>query len=317
MSTIKDVARKANVSVTTVSRVLNKNGYVHHDTKKIIEEAMNELQYSPNTFAEGLARGTTNTIGLILNYITNPNSSKLLDILEEECYKKRLKIIIGITRNSKSMEDYYFNLFKKHNIDGIILADKVSNSKSFQSLNKPIVTIDHKLNELVSSINVNYFHGVESVIENFVNEQRKNILILKYKNKSYEDVIQLHNSLIKYDITTTIVELEDDFEKDELNDVISQNSFDGIYTTCDIISISTMSILHKLRIKVPDTCSVVGNYNLSFSSIISPSLTSIEYPAHKIADSAFNIIYNNISENTNKVTHEIIETSLIKRESTK
>lgn len=317
MSTIKDVAKKANVSVTTVSRVLNKNGYVHHDTKRIIEEAMNELKYSPNAFAEGLSRGTTNIIGLIINYITDPNSSKIIDILEQECQKKRFKTIIGITRESKNMEDYYFNLFKKYNIDGLIIANEVKNVSDFISLNKPMVSIDHYINNDTSSIKVNYELGINLAVEKLIDENRNNILIIKYKNKDNKNTISFVNKLREKNITANVLEIDEDFDKEHLFNIISHSDFDGIYTTCDIIAISTVSILHKLKIKVPEMCSVIGSSNSSFSSIITPALTSIDFPAEKIATSAFDILYNNITKEENKVIHELIDINLIKRESTK
>lgn len=317
MSTIKDVAKRANVSVTTVSRVLNNNGYVHQDTKKIIEDAMNELKYSPNTFAQGLSTGTTNTIGLIINHITDSNSSKLVDMLESECNKKRIKTLIGITRKSDAMEQYYFNLFKKYNVDGIIIANKLNNIDDFISLNKPIVTIDHTIDENTSSIKVDYNQGINLILNNFINDNRKNIIILDYKNKYNDNIDRLITILNDNNITTNVIELEEDFNKDYLQDELSKYNFDGIYTTCDIIAISLISVLHKLRIKVPDMCSIIGSSNTSFSSIISPALTSIAYPAEKICSTAFELLYNNITNNEHKTIHEVIETNLIKRETTK
>ncbi len=318
MSTIKDVAKRANVSVTTVSRVLNNNGYVHQDTKRIIEEAMNELKYAPNIFAEGLSRGTTSTIGLIINYITDSNSSKLVDLIEIECHKKRFKTLIGITRESKAMENYYYTLFKKYNIDGIIIADKVSNMDNFLSLNKPTITIDHTINNDIASINVDYKKDFDLVINNFIAEQRKNVLIFTYKNKNKQNETEMLISLLNNNgISTKLFELDEEFNKDELQEQLSSISFDGIYITCDILTISIVSILHKLRIKIPEACSIVGSSKTSLSTIISPPLTTIEYPVEKICTKAFDFIYNNITENNSTIIHETIESNLIKRESTK
>ncbi len=316
MSTIKDVARRANVSVTTVSRVLNNNGYVHHDTKRIIEEAMNELKYSPNIFASNLSKGSTNTIGIIVKYITNPNSSKLIDIIEKECMKKRIKVIIGITRDSKVMEDYYLNMFKKHNVDGLILLDKVIDTNSFIELDKPTISIDYKINENTSSITIDYNDGIANVCNYLIKEQKNNILIIKYANRECKSTNDLSKLLDKNNINKTFIELDEDFTKEELLTILNEIQFDSIYTTCDIIAISTISSLNKLKIKVPDVCSVIGNSNISFSSIITPSLTSLDYPSEEIGLNAFEVIYNNIINNEKGVVHKTVITNLVKREST-
>ncbi|MFI3252196.1 MAG: LacI family DNA-binding transcriptional regulator [bacterium] len=317
MATIKDVARKANVSVTTVSRVLNNNGYVHQDTKKIIEDAMNELKYAPNLFAEVLSKGTSNIIGIIIENITNPNLNRLIDSIEKECTKNGFKLILGITRNSIGMEEYYLSMFKKYNVDGIIIGSKISHYQDFIDLNKPIISIDHNINDNISSINIDYNLGSILAAKEFLKCECKNVLILKYTDVFNKPLEKLISELNEYGINTTTKSLDGEFNKNELLEYLDTHVFDGIYTTCDIIAISTISILHKLRIKVPEKCCVIGCSSSSFASIITPTLTSIDFPTEKLAIKSFNTLLDYIINKNENVIHEVIDVSLIKRESTK
>lgn len=315
MSTIKEVAKRANVSVTTVSRVLNKNGYVHQDTKKTIEDAMLELNYSPNVFAEVLSKGNTKTIGILIENITNPNSYKLVDTLEKECMKNGFKMMLGITRNSSSMEKYYHNMFKKYNVSGVILASKTIDTEAILSLDKPIVTIDHKIDN-ISSVTVNYKECATLSINEFKNNHCNNLLIIKYINKQ-NDAIDFFISESKEIFNISVIELEEDFNKEFLSKEILSHTYNGIYVTCDIIAISTISILSSNRINIPNECCIIGCSSSSFSSIISPTLTSLDYPVDSISNITIDTLIKHINNDIESNTNEVIGIELIKRESTK
>lgn len=315
MATIKEVAKRANVSVTTVSRVLNKNGYVHQDTKKTIEDAMLELNYSPNVFAEALSKGTTKTIGILIENITNPISYKLIDKLEKSCIKNGFKMLLGITRNSSSMENYYYNMFIKYNVSGIILASKTINVAPILELNKPIVTIDHIIDK-IPSVSIDYKECANLSINEFKNNKCNNLLLIKYVDKQ-NDSINYFISKAKDTFNVSVIELEEDFNKDGLTKILLEHIFDGIYVTCDIIAISTISILSSNRINIPNDCCIIGCSSSSFSSIISPTLTSLDYPVDIISNKTVEMLINQINNNETMNTNEVVSIELIKRESTK
>ena len=93
MPTIKDVAKKANVSVATVSRVINNTGYVNVETRKIVQTAINELGYVPNELARSLFRKRSNIIGLIVPHISTYFFAELIESLEEPIMKHGFKYL--------------------------------------------------------------------------------------------------------------------------------------------------------------------------------------------------------------------------------
>lgn len=316
MSTIKEVALKANVSVTTVSRVLNNNGYVHKDTKELINKVIEELNYSPNAFAEGLSKGTSNVVGILLNTITSTTTSKLVEVIEQHCIKNGFKTILGITRNLDDLEKYYLNLFKKYNIDGIIVTNKIKSINDFVKLEKPIVSIDHIISENISSVITNNEIGSNLAALELINSDCQNILLIKYTNDDDTRINNFIKTINDNNIKLTILNIDYIINKEELNKYLKNNSFDGIYTTSDSIAIPTISQLQKLKISVPSECSVVSFDNSPFSTLIYPPLTSVDYPVDELGTKSFEKLLEHITDKT-EPSHIIIDIDLIKRESTK
>lgn len=311
MSTIKDVAKLANVSVTTVSRVLNNNGYVHENTKKIISKAISDLNYMSNSFSNG--NDNTNSIGIIINNITSNTTSKLLEVLESHCQKNGYKTIVAITRDSISLENYYYELFKKYDISGIFIIDKPSSIDKYLSLEKPIVCVNNYINENISSICVNHELGASYVINEFKNNNRNFILVILF-DCDYDKT----DSFIKYisnEIKYKVLSLKT-LDKELISKFLLENDgFDGVFTSSDLIAISTISLIHKMNISIPHECSIISYDNSSFSNVITPTLSSIDFPIDTLGIKAFNTLNSHIKENT-KCIHEVIDIELIKREST-
>src|SRR5690606_18975916 len=94
MATIKDIAEKVGVSVTTVSRVLNNRGYLSEDLKRRVHEAMEELNYQPNELARSLFRKKTNIIGLIIPDISHPFFGEIASHVEYYAHKNRYKVLL-------------------------------------------------------------------------------------------------------------------------------------------------------------------------------------------------------------------------------
>ena len=102
MATIKDVAREAGLTVTTVSRVLNNRGYISEDARKKVYDAMEKLNYQPNEVARSLHKKTTNTIGLIVPHIRHPYFAEMISNIENEAFKKGYRILLCNTLQQSS-----------------------------------------------------------------------------------------------------------------------------------------------------------------------------------------------------------------------
>lgn len=118
---LEDVAKLANVSKTTVSRVLNNRGYLSQETIERVHEAMKELNYQPNAVARQLYKKQTNIIGLLFPTIANPFFGELNEALEKGLYQEGFKVLIGNSMNNPEKEANYLNQLLNKQVDGLIV----------------------------------------------------------------------------------------------------------------------------------------------------------------------------------------------------
>ena len=119
MSSIIDVAKKAGVSKSTVSRYFN-NGYVSEECAERIKKAIDDLSYSPSSLGRALKYNRSMTIGLCVPKISHPFFSKITEAIEDEAYALGYRLLLTDSGNDKAREESFISLAKKNQIDGII-----------------------------------------------------------------------------------------------------------------------------------------------------------------------------------------------------
>lgn len=141
MASIEDVAKKAKVSVTTVSRVMNDHPYVSEKTKKRILKVMDQLGYFPNSTARQIRGKKTKLIGVIVSYITNPFFSYLVASIEKTASAQGYNLIVLQTLQDKEREKVFINMLKKKQLDGLISTSLETNTpevvKMIQNVSHP------------------------------------------------------------------------------------------------------------------------------------------------------------------------------------
>src|SRR5699024_10305355 len=130
---LEDVAKLANVSKTTVLRVLNNRGYLSQKTIDKVNEAMEILNYQPNSAARQLFQQKTEIIGLPIPTVANTFFDKLIKIIKRKLYKKEYKIIICKSKNDSEKEEYYINQLLSNQVDGLI---NVTHNRGIQQYKK-------------------------------------------------------------------------------------------------------------------------------------------------------------------------------------
>ncbi|MFW6381605.1 MAG: LacI family DNA-binding transcriptional regulator, partial [Bacillota bacterium] len=158
MPTLKDVAREAGVTVTTVSRVLNNRGYISDETRDKVYQAMEKLDYQPNEIARSLSRKKSNIIGLIIPTVSHDFFGELSLYLENYAYELGYKVMLCNSRLESQKEQEYISMLRGHQVDGIVLASHTMDVEEFVGLDLPVVTLDREINDFpyVSSDN---YHG--------------------------------------------------------------------------------------------------------------------------------------------------------------
>lgn len=147
--TIKDVAKQANVSAATVSRIINKNEKVDPAIREKVLEVIKQLNYLPNSVARSLKKDTTLIIGLLVSDISNPYFTTIAKAIENTVSTSKYNIIFCSTENNKDIEMSYLRLLLSRNVDALIINTTGYNDEYICQLSKslPIVLLDRKVNE--------------------------------------------------------------------------------------------------------------------------------------------------------------------------
>ncbi len=322
MSTIKDVAKKANVSVATVSRVINNTGYVNHETKKLVVDAIEALGYVPNELARSLFLKQSKIIGMIVPHISTIFFASLIEAIEDVLVTQGFKLMIFNSRDDVEREHMTIKVLSQYNIDGIILVANTKSIKDYQALNIPMITIDHQVGKDIPSVTSDNYLGGQVAAITLIQEGAKNIihfrgpsvlLTVTERARGFYDALNAHN--------VTVNSFDLDFKKPDADDIAmflkKHPEVDGIFCSSDIIAINVIRVLHTLNKKIPDDVQVIGFDNIELCDLVTPTLTSVAQPIDAIAVKAANNLLTLIDKKPLEQTHIILPVNLVKRDSTK
>jgi len=319
--TIKDVAKKAGVSIATVSRYLNKFPLKEENRIKV-EKAVQELSYQPLVYARRLAGGKLNTYGLIIpGYEGIFYSFYALEIMRE--------IAAALDEKAIDLHLHIFwsrDTFKDSMVEGVILADIIGNEAQLQRLTKegiPLVVINRNVKDLdVSSVSINNFKGAYDATEFLINHGHKNIAHLAgdirvqcaaeriegYKAALDKNKIEIRQNYLK---VTNFSRKE---AREQLDDLFSKSSRPtAIFCCSDEVASEVISFAEENNIPIPKDLSVIGfddNPHCIYGNLM---LTTVRQPLKAMANQAVRMLREQI-EGDKTPQKVVLDTELIIRD---
>ncbi len=335
--TLKDIAEILGVSVTTVSKALKDYPDVSKKTKRLVKETAQTLNYKPNAFAVNLRTSESKTIGIIIPEVVHHFFSSVLKGIIAQAEKKGYLVIILQSNESFELEKKQIDLLLSKRVDGILIS--LANSTiHFDHINDiinsdtPLVLFD-KIAKVVqcSKVIINDRKAAYTATTHLITSGCKKIAhfrgpllpqnsidrFLGYKNALLDHGMTYDPSLV-YILNDMSFEEGVQFAKKLLKD---HNDVDGIFINTDLVAIGAISEFNNQGIDIPNDISIVGFSNWFMSSVISPTLTTIDQPGYKMGKVAFKLLYKEIKQKKQKtpVTFKTVElpTELIIRDSSK
>lgn len=302
--TIKDVAKEAGVSIGTVSRVLNKRGYLSEEIIKKVHTAVDKVGYVPNDIARSLQNQKTNFIGLIVPSISHPFFAELIHWTESYAHSKNYKLLLCNSLGDEKKEEEYIWMLKKSQVAGIIMGSHVLNLDMYQNLNLPIVSLDRVLGDTIPYIcSDNYMGGVLAT-EALIKRGAKNLIhfsgdlsldmLSNQRTQAFIDTCKKNN------ITYQVYELPNFRDNgleggEEIFEIFSHDSiYDGVFSSSDTTAFLVQNVAAELGIRIPDELQIVGYDDIVFSRYLRPSLSSIRQPIKEIAYYAIDILHREL-----------------------
>lgn len=176
---MRDVAKAAGVSLSTVSLVVNNTGYVSADMRAKVESAMRQLNYIPNELARNLYRNRTNTIGVIMPTIAHPFFSTLTAHLQREFAARDLKTLLCSTADADKGEGEYVDMLQRHMMDGIIMAAHTEHPADYwTSIHRPIVAFDRTLGEGVPVVRSDHEQGGRLIARQLIDSGARHVVLV-------------------------------------------------------------------------------------------------------------------------------------------
>lgn len=303
---LTDVAALAGVSPTTVSRVINKKGYLSQKTIDKVNKAMRELGYKPNNLARSLQGKSPQLIGLIFPNISNIFYAELIEHLEIELFKQGYKAIICNSENNPIKERDYLEMLAANQVDGIISSSHNLGIDDYERVEAPIVAFDRNLAPHIPIISSDNFeggklaaktlqkHGCQKMIMITGNDHSDSPTGLRqlgfnYQLKKSADIIKLPN-----DLSSIRREME-------IKSILATRKPDGIFAFDDLTAILIMKVAGQLGIAIPDDLKLIGYDGTAFIEHYFPQLTTIKQPIKEIASLTVEILLKKIrQEKTSK-----------------
>ncbi len=334
---ILDVASHAGVSKTTVSRVMNNNGYVAQRTREKVNRAISELNYAPSAFAQNIRTGKSKTIAMMIPDTSNTFYMEIFKAVEDIALKNGYMVILCNTRRSFETEVKYADKLMKRNIDGLLYFTQQRTPKNeafFRELSKkvPLVFMDYAFADVediccvameckscsMDAVKLLYDKGKRNIA--YINLPDANNVTLNrcegYKQGLRNLGLSCRPGLVilpKESKTRTMVEIGYDAAKK----LITENSdVDAVMTASDQLAIGVIKYLKAAKIRIPDDVSVLGFDDTVMCEIVNPPLTTIRQPIRKMGNEAAKLLIKMITEEQISQIKIIYNGSVIERQST-
>lgn len=314
MKTIKDVAKKAGVGVSTVSRFLNKKGYVSETSGKKITAAMDELNYYPNAAARSIKNKKSNTVALLIPSISNAFFPELAENIENRLAEYGYKMILCNVNDDRQKEEKYIDMIISNQIDGVISSTGYISQRLLDS-EVPIVSTDRidVKNTQVVCVTSDHYGGTIKAVEHLIDGNCKRLLHL-HGDLNVETALIRNNAFIDTCIKEGIYYETRDVKSDF--DIEYIKSFDGVFLWNDIVAIRFMRKCLENNIRIPEDIQVMGFDNIALSKLIFPQLSTISQSISGLGQTAADVLIKIIESDESDFENIILETSLKKRSTT-
>jgi DNA-binding LacI/PurR family transcriptional regulator len=326
---IREVAKRAGVSIATVSRVVNGTARVGARTEQRVRTAIARTGYYPNTHARTLGTGKSHIYGMIISDLENPFFPELVKCFERIAVEHGQEVLIANTDYHPERMRVCVRRMLERKVDGVAIMTSEMDPELIQMLSKrgiPIVFLDTgSVGRRISNICIDYSGGIDLAIDHLTSLHHRKIAFVS-------GPVNLPSARIRYEAFLTAVQRKklkcsDDFIR------AGNHRFEGgeaamteilklrvrptaVLASNDLTAIGIMAAVHSAGLRVPEDISVVGFDDIALSSFMQPPLTTIRLPRAEIAQWAFKSLYAVSHRGENQGITHMIGTELVIRRST-
>ncbi|GAB1475584.1 LacI family DNA-binding transcriptional regulator [Bacillota bacterium] len=338
MTGIKDVAKRAGVSIATVSNVINERKPVSRELKAKVYEAVEALNYEVNPVGRGLKSNRTNQVGVIVPSFNQVFFPAILKGIQEAATKYGYQLLVFETGGDIEKERQHVRFLERAWIDGIILAsqannDNISEREYIRSLGRsgnrrkriPAVTLENVLDPELDAVIIDNEKAAAVAVVHLLELGHERIAHIagperlqtgKQRRAGFIKTM-LESGINPYEELISEGDYSPESGYEAMSAILERNvPFTAVFAANDQMAIGAMRALMDKGKRIPADAAVIGIDNNFPSTLVSPSLTSINIPKHEMGSRAMELLANRIKDTGKPAEIHMLETELIVRKST-
>ena len=325
--TMREVAKKAGVSLATVSRVLNNTQYIAEETRQRVLEAVQEFNYFKNVHARRLATGRSDLFGLVISEIANPYFPEIIRGYQSTAWNQGFDVLICNTEYDRDRTKAVIRKLRESDVRGVAIVTSSVDKNMVSELTDagiPVVLCNSEpASKLVGNISIKYEHGLKKAIEHVVElgHRRSAVIAGPADNRT---AVTIKNALVS-GLTARgmkpVCVLESDYRVDAgasaVREILSRKEIPTVvFCGNDLIAMGAMTALEESGARVPEDVSVIGIDDIFFAYLARPPLTTISVPREQLGIKAFEALDRMLKLKRQKGSNYVLDTDLVVRKST-
>ena len=325
-ATIDDVARKAGVGTTTVSRVINGGKLVAPEVRERIEKIIHQLHYRPSQAARSMARARSHSIGLIVPRITDPFFASIASVAQGICRKNNHTLLISASLDLEEQVMAELKVFEQERVDGLIIVPPPNRTSIFRNyckqLGHRVVSVDLPIEGCnISSVLTNNAEATAKATRHLIEHGRKRILFLGTDarlNTIAERKRGYSEAIAKAGLREMTVLNANSYEYVE-QAIIDASSgtrpIDGLITANSAVGIYAFQAMQKHKISVPSKIALITWGNFPLADALQPSVTAISQPITELGRLATELLFSQLQAKKPRSRSLQVPSEIILRES--
>ena len=324
---MSDVAKLANVSPATVSRVLSNPDLVSKETREKVMEVINRVKYKPHIVARQFRTKETKIILVVVPDITSAFFSKVLRGIEHVAVQNGYQVILGDTENDTEREQEYINLLLQKQADGMVLLTARQDKTKLEEIAEhfPMVLACEYMDGLnVPTVSIDNISSARKATEHLIQQGHTkiahitgpiNVILSRDRLRGFQQAMMSHD----LEIDSAYIQ-EGDFSFDSgyhqmLKLLALETPPTAVFAFNDEMAMGAIKAVKDSHLSIPEDVAVVGFDNIKMASVIEPNLTSIDQPKYEIGKKAMELLLNLINGESLQKKKFVMKDELIVRES--
>ena len=332
--TIKDIARRLDISVATVSRALRNSEEIKKETKQAVLQMAKEMNYHPNLLASSLSSKKSKVLGVVVPTINRQFWSNSISGIENIAYQKGYKVMIFQSTESYDKEVEIVETLANSMVDGILIAfSKETNNydhiKQIMERGIPVLLFERVCESIQSSkVVTDDYNGAKQLIQHLIDRGKKRIAYLsgplsvagcKERLRGYKEALLENGLMIDESLLIEIPDFTHEIAGNAIKNLWKNDQKpEALFCFADILAIGALHAAKELGIKVPQQLAIAGFGNDDTGKYVSPSITTMAQPSFEMGQIAARMILDQILSEEDVFIYqtEIIQPQLVVREST-